>query len=450
VDRARLHERFADWLETEASEPPPELDEIAGYHLEQSVEQRRAIGLDDGTLRVRAGEHLANAGERAMGRADPSAAEGLLSRARSMLPADHLRRPAVTQRLAEAGLPLGHHARSEELLREIIEAARAAGDRSSELYARLERARVQLLIGPDPLPLEEIGREAEEAFAHFTQTGEDGGLAQASYLTAYVHQRAGRIVAMEEHLRASLGYADRSGQMREMLAARWTLAESLVLGPVPVPECIDRCEELVSIHGIEIPGVRMALGLFSAMSGRFDEAREMHDRARWIIEEQIRVKRLLKFVAVSRGAVEQLAGDLPAAERAFRISMEIDRAIGEEREDFSQTAARLAFVLWRQGRDEEAAGMAELSAEAAPSESVAAQALSSAARARATEDPELARKAADLVPNEMLNMRADVLVEVAEVSRRGGDQQGAKEAAEEAAALYERKGNLAALALISA
>ena len=238
--------------------------------------------------------------------------------------------------------------------------------------------------------------------------------------------------------------------MREMLAARWILADAFALGPVPVQECVDRCEGLVSIHGNEVPGVRMALGLFAAMSGRFDEGREMHDRARQIIEEQMRVKRLLKFVAVSRGTIELIAGDLPAAEREFRASLEIDRAIGEEREDFSQTAARLAFVLWRQGRDEDAAGMAELSVEAAPSESVAAQALSSAARARATADAELARKAVGLVPDEMLNLRADVLVECAEVLRRAGDDNGAKDAVEEAARLYERKGNLAAIALISA
>jgi hypothetical protein len=70
-------------------------------------------------------------------------------------------------------------------------------------------------------------------------------------------------------------------------------------------------------------------------------------------------------------------------------------------------------------------------------------------QSRATADAELAQKAAELVPDEMLNMRADVLVECAEVLRRGGDQHGAEEAVQEAAALYERKGNLAAIALIS-
>jgi len=250
-------------------------------------------------------------------------------------------------------------------------------------------------------------------------------------------------------MRASLTHADRSGHPREMFAARWILADAYALGPTPVPDCIERCKEFLSAHGIEVPGVRMALGVFAAMAGRFDEARAMHDQARQAIEEQMRVKRLLKFVAVSRAMVELMASDLDAAERELRSSFEIDRAIGEEREDFSQTAARLAFVLWRLGRIEEAEDLAAVSAEAAPSESVAARALSSAARARATVDVELARTAVHLVPEEMPNLRGDVLVELASVLRVRGDEEGAHEALDQAARLYERKGNVAAMALIS-
>ena len=254
---------------------------------------------------------------------------------------------------------------------------------------------------------------------------------------------------MEEHLLASLGAADRSGQMREQIGARWMLAEALALGPVPASECIDRCEELVSLHGIEVPGVRMALALFAAMAGRFDEARAMNDRALRVIEEQIRARRLLKFVAAARGAMELIAGDLISAEHQFRASVEADRAPEGERDDLSQSAARLAFVLWRQHRDEEAAELAELSSDAARAESVAAQALSSAARARAEANTELARKAIDGVPDEMLNLRADLLVELATLLRELGDARGAKDAMEEAAGLYDRKGNLAAMARLS-
>jgi DNA-binding SARP family transcriptional activator/tetratricopeptide (TPR) repeat protein len=449
-DRARMHEQFADWLEHEASAPPPELDEVVGYHLEQAVEHRRAIGLDVGALAIRAGERLSSAGERALGRADLAAAERLLSSARAMLPADHPRRRLVTQRLAETCLPLGRHAKSQELLADMIETARAAGDHSSELLARLELARVRLRIGPDPVPIDSFRREAAEALAHFTEVGNEGGVAQAVFLTANVEERAGRIAAMEQAYRESLLHADRSGQMREMLAARWMLADTLALGPVPVPECIERCQELLSIHGVEIPGVCTALALFLAMAGRFGEAREMADRARWILEERMRVRRLLKFVALYRGAIERLAGDLAAAEREFRSALDIDRAVGEERDDRSQAAARLAFVLWRQGRDAEATEMATISASSAPSESVAAQALSRMARARATGDAGAARQGVGLVPDEMLNLRADLLVELAAVLQGCGEEAAATNALDEAAGLYERKGNLAAIAQLRA
>ena len=46
-------------------------------------------------------------------------------------------------------------------------------------------------------------------------------------------------------------------------------------------------------------------------------------------------------------------------------------------------------------------------------------------------------------------IRGDVLVELASVLRVRGDEEGAHEALDQAARLYERKGNVAAMALIS-
>ena len=216
-DRARLHERFADWLENEATDPPPELDEIAGYHLEQAIEQRRAIGLMDTipVLAERAGNRLASAGERAFGRFDISAAENLLSRARLLLPPENSRRVQVTRVLAEAYQVLGRHSPSDELLAELMNAERAVGDRSSEQSIRLERARIQIFTGPDPIPLDSLAREASDAARFFADRGDDGGVARASFALGYVHMRAGRIGAMENALRRSLEHANRSGQTRE-------------------------------------------------------------------------------------------------------------------------------------------------------------------------------------------------------------------------------------------
>ena len=45
VDRASLHERFAAWLTGRASDSTPELEGALGYHLEQAMNHRSAIGM---------------------------------------------------------------------------------------------------------------------------------------------------------------------------------------------------------------------------------------------------------------------------------------------------------------------------------------------------------------------------------------------------------------------
>jgi tetratricopeptide (TPR) repeat protein len=312
-------------------------------------------------------------------------AENLLSRARSLLPTDHPRRPTVTQRLAEAYLVLGRHTQAQELLLELIEAAHAGGNLSSEMSARLERARIQYIIGPDPIPLGAIWREAEEAAEFYADAGDDAGQARASFLLGCVHMHAGRITAAEQAFQKSLTYADRSGQIREELATRWLLASVIVLGPAPVPECIDRCKQLAATRGTDHPGVLTELALLSAMVGRFDDARGLNEHARRILVEQMRVRRLLRFVALSNATVELLAGEIAAAEGELRTALEFARETWEL-DPLSQTAARLASVLRMQGRSDEAANFALLSEQAAPSESVAARALSLAAKARSTSD----------------------------------------------------------------
>ena len=112
--RAELHERFASWLEENASELA-ELDEIAGWHLEQTVRYRRELGRKvDPVLARRAADHLHAAGRRAGERSDVAAARNLLERAhalargssasanrgRSRRAADRRRRPRARRRAA--------------------------------------------------------------------------------------------------------------------------------------------------------------------------------------------------------------------------------------------------------------------------------------------------------------------------------------------------------------
>jgi hypothetical protein len=103
----------------------------------------------------------------------------------------------------------------------------------------------------------------------------------------------------------------------------------------------------------------------------------------------------------------------------------------------------LAFLVRARGRPDEADELAALSARTAPSEGVEAQALSKAALAQVNSDEQLAAEAAVHVrADELPNLRADLLVVLADILRARG-LEGSEKAMGEAVRLYRLKGNLA-------
>lgn len=448
-DRARLHKQYADHLATR-TDPPPELDELVGYHLEQAVTHARAAGRPvPPELAARAGQRLARAAGRAMARIDQAAAENLLSRSRALLPPSDALWSPVTQQLAEVCLVLGRFADAQRLLDERREAARAAGDRATELAARLERTRIQFIIGPDPVPLDEVLRVAEEARAEFAASGNDAGLGRASFLRGCVELRRGAINAAEHDLRESLEYADAAADIRERMASRWLLAMTAVQGPIAVPDAISRCEGWARVDGATHPGVLTELARLHAMAGEFDRARELNATARTEFVERMRTRRMRMFLAESTATVELLAGDPAAAEAALREALALGQQTNEH-DHISQAAGRLSLLLVDRadGDSAEALDLAALSAACAPADGVLAVALSRAASARAESTEgrhrraaELAHAAVDVVPEAMPNLRGDVHHQLAQVLRRAGADEAARHAAAEALHCYRRKGN---------
>jgi class 3 adenylate cyclase len=107
LERAELHERFADWLEETAGDRLAELDEIAGYHLDQARTYRLALGPEDDRTRalaLRAGRRLGAAGRRAAERDEVSSAVRLLSQAEALLVED----PALRFELLIVMMEAGH------------------------------------------------------------------------------------------------------------------------------------------------------------------------------------------------------------------------------------------------------------------------------------------------------------------------------------------------------
>ncbi|MGX9901004.1 hypothetical protein ACW0JT_16210 [Arthrobacter sp. SA17] len=327
-DRAALHRRYAEWLLDGTAQPPAEFDEVVGYHLEQAVISLRAIGAADVSLAAQAADRLSRAGERAVARVDENAAQNLLSRARAMMVSGDPRRAALTQSLAEVDLVLGRFAEAQQLLLELAQDAAAAGDNAAAQAARLEHARIQFLIGPDPVPLSSIEREAAKAQSLFAIRGDDGGLGRAIFLEGCIRLRQGCLTEAERGLRTSLELADRAGNVREQLATRWVLAEVLATGPVPVHRCLAEIETL-SLPWMEHPGLLIHTGVLLSMDRRFDEGRELLDRAQRVVQEALHAPRLLMFVAAARAGAELLAGDFDAAEAAMRTWLDGARRTGE-------------------------------------------------------------------------------------------------------------------------
>jgi class 3 adenylate cyclase len=144
--RAELHERFAAWLEEHGSSVV-ELDELLGYHLEQSCTYRRELGGNGevrGALSARASRHLAAAGRRAIERQDYRAAANLLGRAAGVLP-DGACDARLEVDLGWSRFQAGEGA--ERVLSGFLDAAaRAAraGDEVGELGLRVDRAGYEL------------------------------------------------------------------------------------------------------------------------------------------------------------------------------------------------------------------------------------------------------------------------------------------------------------------
>jgi predicted ATPase len=444
--RAELHERLADWIDRQDA---PDLDEVVAHHLEQAHDQRLTLGLADEATRAlarRAGERLARCGLHAYRRFDMTAAEQLLSRARALLPADHPDRHEVLRRLAEAYPTLGRLADAEAVLTEMLEQPPSPRD---EQRLRLEQLRVRLIAGPDPVRLDAVHAEVERAIAMLEPVGDDVGMSQACYLLATMHLRAGRIRDLEEVARRGLEHARRSGDLRELLGAMWFPAWALVAGPTPVPEAIRGCEQLLRDGPGEHVGVVTDLARLHAMRGASDTARELIARGRRQVVERVRVRRALTVVAQRSAEVEALAGDLAAAEAVLRPGVEVALDVGE-RDQSAQVAAALALVLCARGSSEEAATFAALAQRQAPAESVVAQALWRAATGRvlATGKDDasarrLVREAIALVPDDLLNLRADLQLDLAVTLDAGGRPDAAAAARREAADLYRRKGNVA-------
>ena len=448
--RAHLHERHAGWLERTHGDRLGEVEEIVGYHLEQAHCLQSELGRADEHLAARAGERLSAAGRRALGRGDISAAANLLHRAAALLPAAA---PGRTELLLELGSALvlaGEFEQAEAVLTEAIEKAGATGNRRLELHAQLERAFLRSLTGPEG-SVEELRQISERAIPQLESLGDDLGLAKAWRRIADVHWMTNCWDEQERALERALVHAERAGDAREAAGALMRIALALYYGPVPAPAAIHRAEEILDrargTRAVESTFIVSLAGLH-AMSGRFDEARELFARGRAIVDE-LGLKVWLAGFSLVASDIEMLAGDPGTAEAHLRAGYEALHGMGD-RGLLATVAAALARAIYAQGRYEEAERFTEISEELDGRGNIASQIGWRATRGKVLahrhdfeQAESLAREAVAIAEKtDDLTQRGRALLDLAEVLELAHRNDEAAQLVETALDLFDQKGNV--------
>jgi len=451
--RAKMHERFADWLE-EHGTTLVELDELLGYHLEQACRYRQELGETvEATERLgrRAGERLAAVGRRALDRDDTPAAVNVLERATALLAGDDGRRSHLQVLLGRALILRGEWERAETTLSEAAETARRRGEPGVAANATVQLCFLRLHTNPEASH-EHIRAELEGAVRAFEQERNGAGLARAldlAGLLRFWHGEAGdALVELEQ----AAAHARRAGDGAvELTVLRSTLVVMLH-GPTPVDVALERAEELDrrapggSAFHVSVLRTRAEL---EAMRGRFDVARGLLAEARTLAEELGLQAILASGITPTAGEIALLAGDPQEAERELRPACEALERIGDWGH-LATTAPYLADALLAQGRGAEAAPVIELAEQWTLADDADAQIGVRRVRAkllaydgRLDDAERLAREATERAARtDYLNVHGRTLCDLAEVLTLAGKNDEAAGALEKALGLFERKGNV--------
>ena len=209
--------------------------------------------------------------------------------------------------------------------------------------------------------------EAERAADIFEKIDDHRGLARAWGVIGEFQWETCHFANAEEAYERSLEHARKAGDERQVSWGLYMLAAGAAWGPIPVPEGIRRCEEIVAEAGtqriVEARGL-LALGVLTAMEGRFDEARRMAARGRAILGD-VGFKILTAAYSQSSAYVEMLAGEPREAERELRSGYADLEKMGEKGY-LSTVAAELAQALYEQARYDEAERFTHVSEELGP------------------------------------------------------------------------------------
>ncbi len=441
--RADLHQRFATWLEEHGTDLV-ELDEILGYHLEQTCRYRAVLGTPhDGILAAAAVRRLTAAGRRAQVRADYGAAVSLFERAAALVAPAELDL-VLESELIDALFWAGNGQDAMRRADSLAEHASASGDRVAELCAKVHGGLFRLSVEPEGAA-EQLSALVEQALPVFQTAGDDMALYIAYSALAEVAGTRGQMGAGMEAYDRALAHARRAGHLPPHSTA--SRAYSRFFGTTPASELLAWLDENEPGAGRDY-WLRAYQAGALAMLGRFDEARAILAEARAELAERGRGVMLANITAFA-GWVELWAGDPAAAAEFGAKGLRLFEELGELGL-LSTAAGNLAQALYALDRLDEADAWAARAIQLGATDDTVTQMLSREVRAkvlaRSGEHAEAERLAREAVAigegTDALNWQGDANADLAEVLMLGGTPGEAAAALEQALDRYERKGNL--------
>ena len=287
LERAELHEQFADWLERTAGDRLADMDEITGYHLDQARAYRLALGPDDERTRVlalRAGRRLAAAGRRTVDRDEIPTAVRLLSQAEALLAEDPAARFDVLLELVDVGF-------DEDMLTTMRAAQRA--EAVAEDLDDLARRRARLWISgvrgfSDPaFVLSDIRVEVEEAARAFEEAGDISARLDAHVVAVVIEMNAAHWRDSATWSRLGLELAVAAGhQRRGEEFATWRAVAEL-WGSTHATESLATLEALLGSMSRRLTRARVfeGIALVRALLGDRPAAEAAHFQATSIWDE---------------------------------------------------------------------------------------------------------------------------------------------------------------------
>jgi tetratricopeptide (TPR) repeat protein len=286
----------------------------------------------------------------------------------------------------------------------------------------------------------------------FDANQDDLGTCLTLQLEAALHWNHARSGAAEEAWQRAAEYARRLNDRRQLVDILTWLASAALWGPTPAPEGIQRCKDYldeIGNHPIGKAEILLNLAGLYAMQDDFAAAQATFNSAKTLLDTLGGT--ITAAITQPAALIAMLADDPATAEKHLRLEYDSLYRMGERRV-LATTAAKLARAIAAQGqsRYDEAIRLIATSREAAADEDLSAQAVSQGLLARILADngrhreaEELARSAAAIAAQtDLLNERADILLDLAHVLAAFGQVTEAHATAAQAVDIYQRKGNL--------